>query len=85
MKKPALLMVFSLLISFSSILPALAENEPPPRTPWQKAESATGQTVRWVVEGCAAYPVTVEAAVKAAGATPEPDIVADATRHPQTR
>lgn len=37
---------------------AFGEDEPPPRTPWQKVDPGSEPVVRWVVEGCAAYPVT---------------------------
>lgn len=46
-------------------IPAFADERKPERTPWERAGPASDPTsdkvVRWVVEGCAAYPVTVDA------------------------
>ena len=75
--------LLALLISLAGGLPALAQDEPLPRTPWQKAEPASGETVRWVVEGCAAYPVTMDA--EAPRPAPASDVVADAPHRPLTR
>jgi hypothetical protein len=39
---------------------ALGEETAPPKTPWTKTDLDSAPVVRWVFEGCAAYPVTAE-------------------------
>ena len=71
------LLMSALVLSLSS-LPALAEDTVPERTPWERTDPTSEKVVRWVVEGCAAYPVTVENKPEqlAANADPkaEPDL-----------
>ncbi|MGI9416366.1 MAG: hypothetical protein ACR2RA_00870, partial [Geminicoccaceae bacterium] len=68
----------ALVLSLSS-LPVLGDDAVPERTPWQKpdpntdADPAVGKVVRWVVEGCAAYPVTVESPSEQRVADVEPE------------
>lgn len=43
--------------------PAIGDEAAPPRSAWKKADLQTREeAVRWVVEGCAAYPVMAETA-----------------------
>ncbi|MEZ5933733.1 MAG: hypothetical protein R3F54_17635 [Alphaproteobacteria bacterium] len=62
---------------------AWGDDRAPARTAWTKADPASGEAVRWVVEGCAAYPVTAEAeqevtVAEETSARSEPDITAGA-------
>jgi hypothetical protein len=70
-------MAVAALLTFG--LPALAESQTPPRTPWKKVDPASDKVVRRVVEGCAAYPVTAEGPAAKLTANAEPP-VPDAAR-----
>ncbi len=61
MTRLSVIMAIPALSFLALSLPALADEDPLPRTPWQKAAPSPEKPVRWVVEGCAAYPVTAEA------------------------
>lgn len=61
MMKRLLYTAFSLLVLSVLALPALGDEATPPRTPWKATNPNAEKVVRWVVEGCAAYPVTEDA------------------------
>ncbi|MGI9419053.1 MAG: hypothetical protein ACR2RA_14585 [Geminicoccaceae bacterium] len=63
------------LLAFT--VPAFGQDKAPPRTPWEKVEPKPGQTVRWVVEGCAAYPVVVDADRSGPAPAADPEAGAD--------
>lgn len=68
----ASVLVIMLPLTFS----ALGQDQAPPRTTWEKADPTSDKVIRWVVEGCAAYPVTVDALPEDAGADETADIAA---------
>ena len=61
------------LLLTAAVFPAASDELAPSRTPWKVVDPTSEKVVRWVVEGCAAYPVTEETAPErsVAGITPE--------------
>lgn len=69
-----------LALTFPTLGDDISAKDAPPRTPWQKAAPTSDEGVRWVVEGCAAYPVTAkEPAVKISPGA-KTDLAAQASR-----
>ncbi len=58
-KLPLMLTVALATVLISPAL-SLGEETAPPRTPWAKTDPGSSPVVRWVFEGCAAYPITEE-------------------------
>ena len=52
----------SVLTLATPIFPAAGDEVAPSRTPWKVADPSSEKMVRWVIEGCAAYPVTEDTA-----------------------
>jgi hypothetical protein len=78
MAKPFLVPWFAAAALLAPSLSALGEDQAPARTAWTKADPASDEVVRWVVEGCAAYPVTADAEQAKADPGSKTDVTADA-------
>ncbi len=79
MRKRPLNVAFSVLILMALALPTLGDEAAPPRTPWKATDPNSEKVVRWVVEGCAAYPVTEVGAPERSVADITPQTAVDLT------
>ena len=65
------------------IYPAVGDEIAPARTPWKATDPNGEKVVRWVFEGCAAYPVTETAPPDGLAASDEAQTAVDLTADPK--
>ena len=74
--------VLSVLLLTAPVFPAAGDEIAPARTPWKVADPSSEKVVRWVVEGCAAYPVTENTAPERSVADITPQAAVDLSAEP---
>ena len=85
MTKFARELALSVLLLTAAAFPAAGDEIAASRIPWKVADPTSEKVIRWVVEGCAAYPVTEEIAPErtVAGITPQGAVdLTAAPKHP---
>ncbi len=83
MTKLPLVAALAALLLTAPYLPAAGDEIAPTRTPWKVADPSSEKVVRWVVEGCAAYPVTEDAAPERSVANITPQATVDLRAEPK--
>ncbi len=83
MRKLACAVTVLAFVISAEALPVLGDEVAPARTPWKAADPNSEKVVRWVFEGCAAYPVVEDAAPEGLAAGDEAQTAIDLTADPK--